>query len=92
MTTSGGDPGASELTAPGGTDRPERELGRSTRNMAIGTVASRGTGFLRNAAIAAVLGVHTTALASDTLAASLCVVMSSSSVGPCTVSDHVQPA
>jgi putative peptidoglycan lipid II flippase len=34
-------------------------LGRSTRTMAIGTVASRGTGFLRTAAIAAVLGVHT---------------------------------
>jgi putative peptidoglycan lipid II flippase len=33
-------------------------LGRSTRSMAIGTVASRGTGFLRNAAIVAVLGVH----------------------------------
>ncbi|MDT7536871.1 MAG: putative peptidoglycan lipid flippase [Actinomycetota bacterium] len=34
-------------------------LGRSTRSMAIGTVASRGTGFVRNAAIVAVLGVHT---------------------------------
>jgi putative peptidoglycan lipid II flippase len=34
-------------------------LSRSTRTMALGTVASRGTGFLRNAAIAAVLGVHT---------------------------------
>jgi putative peptidoglycan lipid II flippase len=33
-------------------------LGRSTRSMALGTVASRGTGFLRNAAIVAVLGVH----------------------------------
>jgi putative peptidoglycan lipid II flippase len=34
-------------------------LSRSTRTMAVGTIASRGTGFLRNAAIAAVLGVHT---------------------------------
>ena len=34
-------------------------LGRSTRTMALGTVASRGTGFVRNAALAAVLGVHT---------------------------------
>ena len=33
-------------------------LGQSTRSMALGTVASRGTGFLRNAAIVAVLGVH----------------------------------
>ena len=33
------------------------ELGRSTRSMAVGTVASRGTGFVKNAAIAAVLGV-----------------------------------
>ena len=32
-------------------------LGRSTRGMAVGTVASRATGFLRTAAIAAVLGV-----------------------------------
>jgi putative peptidoglycan lipid II flippase len=30
---------------------------RSTRTMALGTVASRGTGFLRTAALAAVLGV-----------------------------------
>ena len=34
-------------------------LGRSTRAMALGTVASRGTGFVRTAAIAAILGVHT---------------------------------
>ncbi|GAC1439253.1 MAG: hypothetical protein NVSMB55_00050 [Mycobacteriales bacterium] len=34
-------------------------LGSSTRSMAIGTIASRGTGFLRTAAIVAVLGVHT---------------------------------
>ncbi len=34
-------------------------LGRSTRTMAVGTIASRGTGFLRNAALVAVLGVHT---------------------------------
>ncbi|MCU1673374.1 MAG: integral rane protein MviN [Frankiales bacterium] len=34
------------------------DLGRSTRSMAVGTIASRGTGFLRNAAIAAVLGVE----------------------------------
>ena len=34
------------------------ELGRSTRSMAVGTIASRGTGFLRNAALAAVLGVQ----------------------------------
>ena len=34
-------------------------LGRGTRTMAIGTIASRGTGFVRNAALAAVLGVHT---------------------------------
>ncbi len=33
-------------------------LARSTRTMAVGTVASRGTGFVRNAALAAVLGVH----------------------------------
>ncbi|MDX6219755.1 MAG: putative peptidoglycan lipid flippase, partial [Frankiales bacterium] len=30
---------------------------RSTHTMALGTVASRGTGFLRTAALAAVLGV-----------------------------------
>lgn len=34
-------------------------LARSTRTMAVGTVASRATGFVRNAALAAVLGVHT---------------------------------
>jgi putative peptidoglycan lipid II flippase len=34
------------------------DLGRSTRTMAAGTVASRATGFLRTAALAAVLGVH----------------------------------
>jgi putative peptidoglycan lipid II flippase len=33
-------------------------LSRSTRTMAVGTIASRGTGFLRTAALAAVLGVH----------------------------------
>ncbi|MDT7546788.1 MAG: putative peptidoglycan lipid flippase [Actinomycetota bacterium] len=33
-------------------------LSQSTRTMALGTVASRGTGFLRTAALAAVLGVH----------------------------------
>ena len=33
-------------------------LGRSTRAMALGTVASRGTGFLRTAVIVAVLGVE----------------------------------
>jgi putative peptidoglycan lipid II flippase len=38
---------------------PDSSLDRSTRVMAVGTVASRGTGFVRNAAIAAVLGVHT---------------------------------
>ncbi|MCW2571466.1 MAG: integral rane protein MviN [Frankiales bacterium] len=37
---------------------PNTSLDRSTRVMAVGTVASRGTGFLRNAALAAVLGVH----------------------------------
>ncbi len=36
---------------------PPEGLGRSTRTMALGTIASRGTGFVRNAAIAAVLGV-----------------------------------
>ncbi len=36
---------------------PGGGLGRSTRSMAVGTIASRGTGFVRNAAIAAVLGV-----------------------------------
>ena len=36
----------------------DAELGRSTRSMAAGTIASRGTGFLRNASIAAVLGVQ----------------------------------
>ncbi len=38
------------------TEGPD-DLGRSTRSMALGTIASRGTGFVRNAAIAAVLGV-----------------------------------
>ena len=33
-------------------------LSRSTRAMAVGTVASRGTGFLRTAVIASVLGVE----------------------------------
>ncbi|CAN5259062.1 hypothetical protein BH24ACT10_BH24ACT10_17040 [soil metagenome] len=33
-------------------------LGRSARTMAVGTVASRGTGFLRNAVLASVLGVE----------------------------------
>jgi putative peptidoglycan lipid II flippase len=33
-------------------------LGRSTRSMALGTVASRATGFLRTAVIATVLGVQ----------------------------------
>src|SRR3954454_20304735 len=33
-------------------------LGRATRTMAVGTIVSRGTGFIRNAAIAAVLGVE----------------------------------
>ena len=32
-------------------------LGRSARSMAVGTIASRGTGFLRTAVIGAVLGV-----------------------------------
>ena len=41
------------------TTSPGSSLGRSTRTMAIGTIASRGTGFVRNAAIVAVLGVHT---------------------------------
>ncbi|MDX6198033.1 MAG: putative peptidoglycan lipid flippase [Actinomycetota bacterium] len=41
-------------------------LGRSTRSMALGTVASRGTGFVRNAAIVAVLGVHTVGAAYNT--------------------------
>ncbi|MCU1602665.1 MAG: integral rane protein MviN [Frankiales bacterium] len=36
---------------------------RSTRTMALGTVASRATGFLRTAMLAAVLGVKTVALA-----------------------------
>jgi putative peptidoglycan lipid II flippase len=39
-------------------DSAEPELGRSTRSMAVGTIASRSTGFLRNAFIAAVLGVQ----------------------------------
>ena len=34
-------------------------LGRSTRAMAVGTIASRGTGLLRNVVLAAVLGVQT---------------------------------
>ena len=38
-------------------------LGRSTRVMAVGTVASRGTGFLRTAVIASVLGVEGVAAA-----------------------------
>jgi putative peptidoglycan lipid II flippase len=36
---------------------------RSTRTMAVGTIASRGTGFLRTAVLAAVLGVKGVALA-----------------------------
>ena len=40
-----------------GDDRPE-DIGRSTRTMAIGTIASRGTGFLRTAVLASVLGVE----------------------------------
>jgi putative peptidoglycan lipid II flippase len=38
-------------------------LGRSTRAMALGTVASRGTGFLRTAVLASVLGVESVAAA-----------------------------
>jgi len=38
-------------------------LGRSTRMMALGTVASRGTGFVRTAVIAAALGVGPVAAA-----------------------------
>lgn len=38
-------------------------LGRSTRAMALGTVASRGTGFLRTAVLASVLGVEGVAAA-----------------------------
>jgi putative peptidoglycan lipid II flippase len=38
-------------------------LGRSTRAMALGTVASRGTGFLRTAVIAAALGLEGVPLA-----------------------------
>ena len=34
-------------------------LGRSTRAMAVGTIASRGTGLLRNVVLAAVLGLET---------------------------------
>ncbi len=36
----------------------DRGLGRSARTMALGTLASRGTGFLRTAVIASVLGVY----------------------------------
>ena len=38
-------------------------LGRSTRAMALGTVASRGTGFVRTAVLASVLGVEGVAAA-----------------------------
>ena len=38
-------------------------LGRSTRAMAFGTLASRGTGFVRTAVLASVLGVETVAAA-----------------------------
>ena len=38
-------------------------LSRSTRAMAVGTVASRGTGFLRTAVLASVLGVESVAAA-----------------------------
>src|SRR3954451_4140763 len=38
--------------------QPTEGLGRSTRTMAVGTIVSRGTGFICNAAIAAVLGVE----------------------------------
>jgi putative peptidoglycan lipid II flippase len=41
----------------------DRGLGDSARGMALGTIASRGTGFLRTAVIAAVLGVETVAAA-----------------------------
>jgi putative peptidoglycan lipid II flippase len=41
----------------------DRGLGGSARGMALGTIASRGTGFLRTAVIAAVLGVETVAAA-----------------------------
>lgn len=44
------------MTAPA---RAERSLLGSARGMAVGTVASRVTGFLRTAALAAVLGVGT---------------------------------
>lgn len=36
--------------------RPEPGIGRSSRVMAVGTIASRGTGFLRTAVIAAAIG------------------------------------
>lgn len=42
--------------------RPD-DLGRSTRTMALGTIASRGTGFLRTAVLASVLGVEGVAAA-----------------------------
>lgn len=44
------------MTAPG--DDDDKALGRSARTMALGTIASRGTGFLRTAVIASVLGVY----------------------------------
>src|SRR3954451_3371089 len=52
--------GSSSEAAPGpaAQGQPTEGLGRSTRTMAIGTIVSRGTGFVRNAAIAAVLGVE----------------------------------
>ena len=43
-------------------DGPD-DLGRSTRTMALGTIASRGTGFLRTAVLASVLGVEGVAAA-----------------------------
>ena len=39
------------------------DFGRSTRTMALGTIASRGTGFLRTAVLASVLGVEGVAAA-----------------------------
>ena len=39
------------------------QLGRSARTMALGTIASRGTGFLRTAVLASVLGVEGVAAA-----------------------------
>ena len=59
MTQRPPEPASSLRLPPRGGTRPApapQTLLRSTRTMAVGTIASRGTGFLRTAVVAAVLG------------------------------------